>query len=237
MRQKWLILVFLIFGLAWLSFLRLGDLSYVLKISKEDGLVEYTTALFFLIGFIVGVYSIYLRKKLSAPIVIPVIWTILCFLFLGEETSWFQRIFNYSIYAVEVVSHQGEFNLHNLGVFNEGGFIADGKIKRMSITERLISSQNIFRMGFFGYFIIIPILWFISTNKIKSGLSRIGYIKPSNAVLAIMLIVFVFSFALVLISPIEFKSPIAESREMLYALFIMIYMIIYIRPNEQMVAK
>tara|TARA_R110002050_G_scaffold265524_1_gene406661 strand:+ start:365 stop:1075 length:711 start_codon:yes stop_codon:yes gene_type:complete len=236
MRQKWLILVFLVFGLVWLSFLRLGDLSYVLKISKEDGHVEYTTALFFLIGFIVGVYSIYLRKKLSAPIVIPAIWTILCFLFLGEETSWFQRIFNYSIYAVELVSHQGEFNLHNLGVFNEGGFIADGKINRMSITERLISSQNIFRMGFFGYFLIIPILWFMS-NKIEAILSRMGYIKPSNTVLVIMLIVFVFSFALVLISPIEFKSPIAESREMLYAMFIMIYMIVYIRPKEQMVAK
>ena len=236
MKQKWLLLVFLIFGLAWLTFLRLGDISYVVKISNEDGLVEYATALFFLIGFIVGVYSIYLRKRLSTPIFIAVIWTTLCFLFLGEETSWFQRIFNYSISTVEAVSHQGEFNLHNLSVFNEGGFIADGKINKMTLTERLISSQNIFRMGFFGYFLIIPILWFIS-NKIEAILSRMGYIKPSNAMLIIMLVVFVFSFALVLISPIEFKPPIAESREMLYALFIMIYMIAYIKPNTELISS
>tara|TARA_R110000822_G_scaffold127915_5_gene263498 strand:+ start:4863 stop:5576 length:714 start_codon:yes stop_codon:yes gene_type:complete len=237
MRRNLLLWVFLIFGLAWLSFLILGDIAYVLKISKEDGIVEYTTALFYLIGFAVGIYSLYHRKKMSSPIVIPVIWTILCFLFLGEETSWFQRIFNYSVSSVESISKQSEFNLHNLNIFNEGGFITDdGKINKMSLTERLFSSQNIFRMGFFGYFLIIPILWGIN-GKIMVILTRMGYVKPSNIMLIIMLIVFAFSFALAVISPIDFKPPIAESREMLYALFILIYMILYIKPSKKQVAS
>ena len=53
-----------------------------------------------------------------------IVWLVLCVLFLGEEVSWFQRVFGYSVPAVEAINSQGEFNLHNIGNgerFLEGG--------------------------------------------------------------------------------------------------------------------
>lgn len=232
MGKRWLILFFLIFGLGWLIFIRLGDLSYILKISREDGFVESLTAIFYLIGFIVGVRFIYVRRRLALPIFLPVIWTILCFLFLGEETSWFQRIFNYSVSSVESISNQSEFNIHNLKIFKGRGLIKDGELNK-SVSEILMSSQNLFRLGFFGYFLFLPI--FLNINRIKMFLTKIGYVRPSAFVFIVLLVVFVSSFVLVLFSPIEFKSPIAESREMLYSLFILIYIIVYMGPKREAV--
>lgn len=233
MKERNLIPFFLIFGVGWLVYLRLGDIDRILHISREDGLVEYATALFYFIGFIVGIYSIKARKKYALPISVPIIWTFLCFFFLGEEVSWFQRIFNYSVSSVEAVSKQGEFNLHNLMIFSEGAFISEGKINKMTISEMLFSSQNLFRLGFFSYFLIIPVLCL--NKKIKAILQKMGYLKPSWTAVGIVFIVFLFSFLLAVLSPVEFKPPIAESREMLYALFILIYVILYIKPDKELV--
>jgi hypothetical protein len=229
-KRKVLIAVFLIFGLSWLLFLRLGEFSHILHISKEDGPVEYLTASFYLVGFVVGIYSIYLIKKTSSPIFLAILWTILCFVFLGEETSWFQRVFNYSVPSVEAASNQNEFNFHNLKIFTEEGMVSEGKVKRKPIVEILASPQNLFRIGFFGYFLLLPIFHF--NKKIRSILANIGYLRPSLAMILSMLIVFLFSFALLLFSPLELKPPIAESREMLYALFILTYMVVFIKPRK-----
>lgn len=223
MKKKWLNVFMLIVGIFSLLFIWIMDKTFILKITREDGLIESISAFLYFLGFIIGFYSILKTKRLFFPIV----WTLLCLLFLGEETSWFQRIFNYSVPGVEAINDQGEFNIHNLEFFKGKTMIVDGKINsEFEITSLLMSTQYLFTLGFFGYFLIIPIL--TTNKKIRNFLSRLGYVK-SDFVLVI-LIVFGLSFLLTILANVEIKSAIAETREMLFAFFIFMYMTFYMRP-------
>lgn len=226
-KSKRLLPFSLLFGLGCIVFMWLGEPNYVDHLSREDGPIEYLSALFFLIGLILAFMSIFKHKK---RIVLSVIWAFLCLVFLGEETSWFQRILNYSVPAVEQINEQGEFTLHNLQIFDGQGLFEDGKISKKGIISFLKSSQNIFRLGFFGYFLILPLL---SLNKIvKRLLGKVGYVKPSKNFILVLLAVLVLSFVLAVLSPEKVKMAIAETREMLYAFFIFLYIGIYIWSND-----
>lgn len=221
-KNKWLLPFSLIFGLICILFIWFGDPDFVYKITREDGSIEYLTALFYFLGVVLGGITIFKSKK---KLLFPIVWTLLCFVFLGEETSWFQRVFNYSVPAVEQVSAQKEFNLHNLEIFKGDHLFVDGKLSNAGIINFLKSTQNIFRLGFFGYFLVIPILMF--NKKIKNFLLKIGYQSPSFKFILFMLIVLVLSFVLAILSPENVKMAMAETREMLYAYYIFIYIGIY----------
>jgi len=204
-------------------FVWFGEPNFVLEITEEDGFIEYLTAVFYLLGFILAFIAIFKRKK---RLILAIVWAILCFVFLGEETSWFQRILNYSVPGVENLSSQNEFNLHNLEIFAGDSLFVDGKISKAGIVNFLKNTQNIFRLGFFGYFLILPLFTF--NKKIKKLLTKIGYAKPSSKFILVLLIVMVLAFILAILSPEEIKMAMAETREMLYAFFIFLYVGIYI---------
>jgi len=194
-----------------------GNSSFVYSLTREDGIVENFTALFYLIAFIFSLFSIFKRKFTW----LSLIWSVLCILFLGEETSWFQRVFDFSVPAVESINAQNEFNLHNLNIL-EGGSLMNGNIRFTSFFK----AQNIFRLGFFGYFLILPLVYRL--KFFKGILSKIGYKKTHNAFTLILFSLFILSFTFTLISPANLKSTLTETREMLYAFFIMMYIIAYI---------
>jgi len=200
----------------------LGEQSYVYQITREDGFVENLTAIFYLLGFILALRSVFKNKQF----LFPFIWAVLCFMFLGEETSWFQRIFNYSVPAIENVNAQNEFNLHNLDVFKGDKLFVDGQINRLGVLNFLKSTQNLFRIGFFGYFIGLPILLYVP--RIKRFLLKKGFPKTDLKFIAIILIVFGLSFILAIYAPFDRKMAFAETREMLYAFFIFIYILFFI---------
>ncbi|HLV13776.1 MAG TPA: hypothetical protein VKY41_01250 [Xanthomarina sp.] len=219
---NWLFPISLIFGLVFVLFNWFGDANYVSELNQEDGPIEYLTAFFYLLAFILCLVVIFKTKK---KLVFPITWVILCFVFLGEETSWFQRVFNYSVPAVEAVNVQKEFNFHNLDMFVGEKLFVDGKISQAGVINFFKSSQNIFRIGFFGYFFALPLLMF--NKKVETLLLRIGYQKPGIKLLFVMLIIFVLSFVLAVSSPVLVKMAMAETREMLYAYFIFIYIGFY----------
>jgi hypothetical protein len=157
---------------------------------------------------------------------LPVVWAILCFIFIGEETSWFQRLFNYSVPWVEQVNQQKEFNLHNLNIFQSG------KLTNSSIElSDFLKAQNLFRLGFFGYFIVLPFLLHIPI--FRRFLLKIGYKKPDTRFILVLICVLALSFIGTIFCPLNVKRAMAETREMLYALFIMVYVIICIWPYEK----
>ncbi|WP_353777537.1 hypothetical protein [Winogradskyella sp. 3972H.M.0a.05] len=211
-------------GLLSILFIAFSTEAFAYKITREDGVIENITAIFYLAGFIVGVITIFKTKKM----LLPIAWTLMCFIFLGEETSWFQRIFNYSVESVESVNAQNEFNLHNLSIFEGDDLFVDGKISRQGVINFLKSTQNIFRIFFFGYFLIIPILMSLS-GKIKRLVEKLGYIKPSPLFIFSIIVVFGLSFILAIYSDLDKKMSFAETREMLYAFFIFMYIWIYVR--------
>lgn len=90
-----------------------------------------------------------------------------------------------------------------------------------------MKSQNLFRMGFFLYFLILPLL--VNFPKIKRLVANIGYEKPDNSFTLIILSVVFLSFILAINTPsILVKEALAETREMFYSFFIMIYILTYI---------
>lgn len=225
--NKWLLPVSLSFGLASVLFISFGDQGYAISITDEDGPIEDLTALFYFLGFLLALISVF-RSEIRY---FPALWAILCFVFLGEETSWFQRIFDYTVPAVEEMNAQGEFNLHNLKIFQGEELFVDGKINKVGLFDYLFSTQNIFRLGFFGYFLIFPIV--ANQKRIKLWLSNLGYVKPSSKFTFTMLVVMASSFALAVVSPPDVKSAMAETREMFYAYFILVYLVMCFWPDER----
>lgn len=225
-RNSYILLI--LFGLISILFIWLGKQEYVYKITREDGFIENLTAIFYLIGFIVGLITIIKLKKHRNLLLFPIIWTFLCFVFLGEETSWFQRLFNYSVPGVENVNAQNEFNFHNLAIFKGEDLFVDGKLSKEGVINFLKSTQNIFRIGFFSYFVVFPFLMLIS-RKLNRFFTKIGYIKPHNYFIFGTLLVFGCSFVFAIMSPLDKKMALAETREMLYAFFILMYVWLYIK--------
>ena len=222
MKHRLINIISFIFALGAVLFSFFGDYSIISPLTVEDGIVENLTVFFYLIAFVYGVISIF-KKDFTWLLVI---WTILCFIFLGEETSWFQRIFNFSVPLVEKINAQGEFNLHNLTII-EGRKLLDGTPS----LSYFLSSQNIFRLGFFGYFLILPLARRLSFFRTVTD--KIGYKRYNNNFTIIIFFIFVLSFVFTLISSKNLNSPLAETREMLYAFFIMIYITFYIRNNKK----
>ena len=221
----------ILFGFTSILFIWLTPYDFIDPLVQEDGPIENLTALFYLMGFLLGIYAIIKKRNLTMAIT----WAILCFLFLGEETSWFQRVFNYSVPAIEAVNAQNEFNLHNLSIFDGEKVIVDGEINLSALKALLLSTQNIFRLGFFGFFLILPLIYF---NKLgKKLLDKTNYIQPSQLFIIGIILVFVFSFVLAFFTDLNTKMALAETRELLYSLFILTYVLQYITRNNRIRAN
>jgi hypothetical protein len=123
-------------------------------IGKEDGLIEYLTALFFISTAVLSL-RLFLKTK--------VIWfgllAIVFFVGFGEEISWGQRLFGYSTpEAVNSQNIQGEFNLHNLKILDSKDLTGSNK----SGLKKITSVQFLFNIFWFTYGILIPLIFFYS---------------------------------------------------------------------------
>lgn len=94
-----------------LSFLN-TDLYYTYV--KEDGYIEYFTAVFLMVSSAFCFYkALFNRRKLSMLFFYAAAFAF--FLGFGEEISWGQRIFGFATPGdLEKINAQKEFNLHNI---------------------------------------------------------------------------------------------------------------------------
>jgi len=138
----------------------------------------------------------------------------LCFLFLGEETSWFQRQLGYSVEAVEGMNGQGEFNFHNLTIFTPTGWRQVDSFE--SFLRALMNSQNLFQMGFAIFFLAIPIA---AAFGFASGLrAAVGYVTPSAVFVTVTWGLVALSYAYVSVATGEpHKDALVETRELIFA--------------------
>ena len=209
-------------GTAALCLVRFGNPDLVSKLTEEDSAVETLSALFYLIGFIFCIVASFRNKRK----ILPVAWAVLCLIFLGEETSWFQRILGYSVPWIENANVQNEFNFHNIEAL-QGGSLTDSPIG----IGTLLKSQNLFRLGFFTYFIAIPIL--LAVTGPKKIESRIGYRRPGAGFTISVVLITALSFLLAISTPADIRSALAETREMVYALIILLYIIFCIMADRK----
>ncbi len=187
------------------------------RIALEDGPLEALQVIFYFAGFLICIWSFLGGRNRFAAAV----WAILCFVFVGEETSWMQRVFDYSVPAVEQINGQGEFNFHNLTVFDSGRLLDENQRFSISV-EALLNSQNIFRLAFFTYFFVLPITCLVPS--IRKWLTRLGYVfGPPLSFLAVAwaMIGVTLVFTALNVEPVKFY--ISEVREAIYAATIFIY--------------
>jgi len=89
-----------------------GYMAYV----NEDGPVENAQAIFWGLASLTFLISIFVDRKSSKPkAIVYILLTLFCFVCMGEEMSWGQRIFHYNINAITAINKQNEMNLHNIG--------------------------------------------------------------------------------------------------------------------------
>lgn len=114
---------------------------------REDGWVEYLTALFLFLGAIIlGIHAVKAIRQNDKKQILFFTLAALVFIFgSGEEISWGQRIFGIETgeYFMEN-NYQGETNLHNLEI---GG---------VDLNMLIFSKLMFIALAF--YFIILPIL-------------------------------------------------------------------------------
>lgn len=124
---------------------------------KEDGLVEWVGAigLFAGAGLFLAAFVVAYRRGPGATglsrlgIWFLLLMAVLLFVAAGEEISWGQRIFGFgNPNDLGQFNAQGETNLHNLNAFQ--GTAIDG--------------DRLFKVGYFGLFVLLPVLALISSS-------------------------------------------------------------------------
>jgi len=127
------------------------------RLFGEDGLIEYISVLFWLIGFLICLRYLFRKKKKYR--LITTVFCLICLFALGEEISWGQRILDIKTPEyIEKHSRQREINFHNLYILSGGStwkrFFETGELS----IYQIVDLQNIFRLGFVFFFLVLPIL-------------------------------------------------------------------------------
>jgi len=204
-----------IISIGLLSLILLGGSENALKLTKEDGIIESLSALFYLLSIIFCIVGIKKKNFLFFSWV----WLLLSILFLGEETSWFQRYIGYSVTQVEKINSQAEFNIHNLYFLYGGEYIIHGNFHLR--LKNLLTSQSLFRIGLILYFFILPLL---SLTPLGNRLlKKINYPKPNLFFITTMWLSIIITVVPIFFTSSAIKPALAETRETVYAMFIFTY--------------
>jgi len=182
--------------------------SPILDLGWEDGPIEYAAATFWVSAAVLCGYRLLSGRE---PRLLLALWMVLAFLFAGEEVSWFQRILDFDTpSAVLEANAQGEFNLHNLSVVN-----------------MLLDFEWLFRLGFFAYFLVLPLAT-MASRRIAALARRFGYTPPGRTFLLMVWIVIGWSIIAQVVGGDDAWRVISESRETFYALSVLVYVYLYL---------
>jgi len=171
------------------------------QISREDGPIEYLSALFMMLSgigfFVIAIKNHFISSRLfNRKKVFLLLWCIIMIVFAGEEISWGQRIFNFSTPESMIdINKQGEFNIHNLG------FI--GKFRYRFLTLFILSVGVLF-----------PILTY--SKKIKKLIQRIYF--PVSPIAYIVIFIGSFLYGKFLYEYANTGDTATEVREFFLAL-------------------
>ena len=143
--------------------LRKIDIDFLFQLTKEDGLVEYTGAVFFLAASLIFLFlylnsvkneNIFFGKRIKRNIYFGIL-SLLFFICFGEKISWGQRIFEWATPSVLTeLNAQKKTNLHNLWLFQSRNI--DGTKK--SFLGLLLNMNRLFSIFWLIFCIIIPVI-------------------------------------------------------------------------------
>ena len=145
-------------GVLWL------DESLTVSLAREDGPFEYGTAAIFLVASL-SAAVLFARSESGNDLRLfrtrrNVFYLLLSLLFAfgaGEEISWGQRIIEFDTpEAIRRINVNGEFNIHNLWLFDRRGTAAHSESPLLVFLAMAI--DRMFSMFWLTYCVLIPIL-------------------------------------------------------------------------------
>ena len=199
------------------------------KIIGESSPFENATAAAYLLGALLALYTLTKRRAAKYTLV-TLLWAALCVVFFGEETSWLQHLIGYSTPAsIAEKNLQGEFNFHNLEGFmtTAGAGSFHESVSGGAFNWRgLLSGQNLFRLGFLSYFVMLPLAIYALIFVCKLDRRRVVAAFPLPSLAFVVTVCFVIGVSVVayFVSP-DMRKEISEVRETFYALFIFLYVL------------
>ena len=121
------------------------------RLNFEDGLVENLTALCLLITSLCFLKLFFMTRNM-----INLLFCVAFMFGCGEEISWGQRLLNFETpESVMTINRQGEFNIHNLSIFNA----TNEKGAPKPILKRIMNPGALFILFGFSYLLLYPFLF------------------------------------------------------------------------------
>ncbi len=145
----------------------------IIHLGEENSFFELSTAFCFLLSAGLLIYLFIVRKN-----IFYLLLGILLFFGAGEELSWGQHMFKFKTpEKIKTNNFQGEFNIHNMEIFNTEKFDRC----RKSGLERLLEINFLFRVFYIIYCIVIPFA-FITFSPVKALAEKIRLPIPPLSV-------------------------------------------------------
>ncbi len=213
---------------AWLAAFWLPE-SILVAVTIEDGVVEYASAFAWLLATLLCVRALGHAPRRARWLLAG--WTALCFVCMGEEVSWGQRIVGFDTPdAVFGQNTQQEVTFHNLPIFAPEGqswrkALATGELD----LALLLNVNKLFVLGMCGYFLGLPVL--MRWPRAARLLDRLGYTRVSWAFPAILILGLLASYAVVIGSSLPFAHAASELREFFLAGFALAYVAVLARQS------
>jgi len=151
---------------------------------------------------------------------------VLCFVCMGEEVSWLQRVIGFETPEHLIAQNaQQELNLHNLLVFAPEGQSWRQALASGEFSPALFLNVNkLFVLGMLGYFLGLPAL--MRVPRAASLLDRFGYRVPSPAFPVVLTTGLLTSYAIVVGTSLPFAHSISEFREFFLAGLALAYVVV-----------
>ena len=206
--------------MAWLAALGLPE-SVLVTVTAEDGVVEYASAGAWLVATLLCGRALRRSPRRARGLLAG--WMVLCFVCMGEEVSWLQRVIGFETPdAVFGRNLQQEVTLHNLPLFAPEGqswreALATGELH----PAMLLNANKLFVLGMLGYFLGLPAL--MRWPRVAALLDRAGYTAVPWTFPAVLTLGLVASYAVVVGTSLPFTHAVSELRELFLAGFALAY--------------
>lgn len=214
------------------------DEEKALRLSVEDGIIEYLSGIFFFIAAIISFYHFFVIKSDGKGYFLRtrrnylILFLGLFFLFCaGEEISWGQRILG--IETPEYMQRenaQKEFNFHNLYIFQG----TDKELNLKSGIQYWFTGHKIFAYFWITFCILIP-LASAFVAKLRDFLKKLFFPVMPVWLGALFLVNHFASKICEGMNLFSWPTPIVETKETLFAFLFLASAIFFYLDHKKLV--
>jgi hypothetical protein len=146
--KNYIISAIVVISVSYTVYLYCSD-EMIIKLNNENQFFEIGTAVLFFVNALLFFISFKREKNIFLLML-----SILMFIGAAEELSWGQALLNYKTPEnIKSINVQGEFNLHNIEIFNTNNF---NKTYKKGLS-RLLEINFLFRIFIMTFGIILPL--------------------------------------------------------------------------------